>query len=245
MHSVAQLLERFEQLCGPMKPDQLELLLPRQCWAAVEVLAVDAVGISVLLEGQMRVPLGASSEDATVAERLQFTLGEGPCLHAFTQARPVLVGDVADPASVAWSTWPVYAQQLLAHTPFVAVFALPLTSAGMTIGTLSLYRRRVGAIDPTDLGDALAVTNAIFDNLLQTGTFGGADGSASRWLDLPLAKTRTVVWQAMGMATVELAQDPADALALLRSYAYGNNRLLDDVAADIVAGRLPLHQLHP
>jgi len=34
-------------------------------------------------------------------------------------------------------------------------------------------------------------------------------------------------------------------LALLRCYSYGNDRLLDDVAEDIVTGRLPLHHLHP
>lgn len=243
--STAELLERFDEMCGPAKADEIDLLLPRQCKAAVDVLNVDAVGISLLLEGQMRMPLGASSDDATTAERLQFTLGEGPCLDAFATELPVLVADVADPESHAWATWPEYADELLTRTPFKAVFGLPLTADGMTIGTLSLYRRNVGEIDHADLGDALAVTNRIFDNLLHSGTFSGAEGPGSRWLDLPPAKTRAVVWQAMGMAIVELRMNPADTLALLRSYSYGNGRLLDDVAEDIVAGRIPLDQLHP
>jgi hypothetical protein len=63
------------ELAGP------ELLPVRLARAAVRVLpGVAGAGISVLADPGMRVPLGASDEDAATAERLQFTVGEGPCL---------------------------------------------------------------------------------------------------------------------------------------------------------------------
>lgn len=241
----APAVSRFQQLCGATEERDIELLLPRLCEAATAVLAVDAMGISVMLEDEMRMPLGASSQAATTAEQTEFTLGEGPCLHAYTAGRPILVPDVEDRASMAWSAWPSYASALLERTLFKAVFALPLTARGMSLGTVSMYRTTPGPISPDDLGDALAVTTEIFDYLLATNTFSGQAQPAFRWLDLPAAKTRTVVWQALGMATIELGLNPPDALALLRSYSFGHNRLMDDVAADVVSGILRLDELHP
>jgi len=236
-------LDRFDAVRGPLPTARLETLLTRQVEGAAEVLGADAVGISMLLQDHMRVPLAASSPDASTAEQLQFTLGEGPCLDAFTAGRPILIPDVTDPASRAWSAWPAYTEQLLARTPFTAVFAIPLASEGMSLGTLSLYRRRRGPLDPVEIGDALAVAHHIFLDLLETGTFSGDVQPAFEWLNLPLARTRAVVWQATALAIVELDLNTADALAVLRSYCYAQGRLIDDVAADIVAYRLPLDVL--
>lgn len=238
-------LDRFELICEPLESLRPEEYPTRQALAAAAVLAVDGVGISVLMDGQNRIPLGASSDQATAAESLEFTLGQGPCLHAHAVERPVLVPDVTNRTAQVWTRWPQYAHELLARTPFRSVFAFPLSSGGLTIGTLSLYRRQTGDLSTVELGDALAVTNRIFYDLLDTGTFSGAAKPALRWLNLPLAVIRGNVWQAIGIATVELALSPADALALLRSYCYAHDQLLDDAAADVISRRLPLDQLHP
>jgi hypothetical protein len=63
---------------------------------------VAGAGIGVLADPGMRVPLGASDEDAATAERLQFTVGEGPCLQAHSSARPVYT-----PAAVFAARWPL------------------------------------------------------------------------------------------------------------------------------------------
>src|SRR4051794_10539556 len=59
-------------------PDLLPVRLAR---AAADVLGADGAGIS-FYEDDFRVPLGASDEMTTLAERLQFTQGQGPCLDA-------------------------------------------------------------------------------------------------------------------------------------------------------------------
>jgi len=237
--------ERFEAVRGSLHFSELETLLTRQTEAAAEVLGADSVGISMLLQDGMRVPLAASNEDAKTAEALQFTLGQGPCLDAFTEGRPILVADVTDASSRAGTIWPAYTEQLLARTPFTAVFAIPLASGGMSLGTLSMYRRRSGRLSEKELGDALAITHQIFFDLVDTGTFSGDVQPAFLWLNLPLARTRAVVWQAIGMLIVQHDLTTADALAVLRAYCYARDLLIDDVAAEIVRQTLPLDQLSP
>jgi hypothetical protein len=52
-------------------------------------LGVDGAGLSIHGQAQKRTPLGASSNDASTAERLQFTAGAGPCLDAARSGWPV------------------------------------------------------------------------------------------------------------------------------------------------------------
>src|ERR1700710_712461 len=66
-----------------------ELLPVRLARACVAVLPVSGAGLSVI-DDSFRVPLGASDETATTAERLQFTTGEGPCLDAARSGRMVV-----------------------------------------------------------------------------------------------------------------------------------------------------------
>jgi hypothetical protein len=56
-----------------------ELLPVRVARACAQMLQVDGAGLSLVDTAQQRMPLGASSEEAATAERLQFTVGAGPC----------------------------------------------------------------------------------------------------------------------------------------------------------------------
>ena len=137
------------ELAGP------ELLPVRLARAAVRVLpGVAGAGISVLAEPGMRVPLGASDEDAATAEQLQFTVGEGPCLQAHTSALPVYA-----PAAVFTARWPLLYAELTARTPYRAVLALPLRYR--FTGALDLYLRGDDPIAPTTRYDAYTVGNEI------------------------------------------------------------------------------------
>ena len=60
--------------------------------AAASVLSVDGAGIS-LIDDALRVPLGASSDVVSVAEQLQVTVGDGPCLSAAAAREPLAADD--------------------------------------------------------------------------------------------------------------------------------------------------------
>jgi hypothetical protein len=105
-------------LAGP------ELLPVRLARACARVLQVDDAGLSLLDAAQQRVPLGGSSAVADVAERLQFTVGDGPCMTAHDTHQPVFA--VEDELR---RRWPVYADLLVGATPYRAVVGLPLQPA--------------------------------------------------------------------------------------------------------------------
>jgi hypothetical protein len=62
---------------GGATADLLPLVFVR---AAVSVLPVAGAGLS--MTDHLRIPLAASDYDVVAAERLQTTIGEGPCLAA-------------------------------------------------------------------------------------------------------------------------------------------------------------------
>jgi hypothetical protein len=83
--------------------------------------------------------------------------------------------------------------------------------------------------------------------LLLDGVGSGADdaaaanGRAVNGQSPDLALHRAEIDQATGMVTLQLGVGVAEAFASLRAYAYAHDRRLADVASDIVARRLRLH----
>jgi hypothetical protein len=65
-----------------------------------------------------------------------------------------------------------------------------------------------------------------------------SENGGPRWWDSPDARLRAGVWQATGMLSVVLGMDVVAALAVLRAHAFAAGRVVDDVAADLVAGRM-------
>jgi hypothetical protein len=215
-------------LAGP------ELLPVRLARACARMLPVDDAGLSLIDAAQQQVPLGASSDEAEVAERLQFTVGEGPCTTAQVIRQPVFA--VEDELH---RRWPVFSELLIRSTPFRAIVALPLQPALAGAGAIDLYFRNSDDVLGLDVFDALAVgelvTSALSDAAVWS-TWSPADGP--QWMRGPVPQRRAAVWEAMGKLSVGLDVSTPGALALLRARAYGTGRTVDDVAADLLAGRL-------
>ncbi|MGY1856887.1 GAF domain-containing protein [Modestobacter sp. SYSU DS0290] len=210
------------------------LLPDRLARAAAGVLAVDGVGFSVRAGTRGRIPLGASSPEASRAERLQFTAGEGPCTAVYGTGHPVL----AMPQDLR-HRWPAYADLLLTGTPFRGVVCLPLRSALTGVGVLDVFLAEPADVPQLDVFDTLAVgeliTSALGDAALWS-SWTAADGPG--WLHTPAAARRAAVWEAVGRATTAWDVDAPAALAMLRAHAWATGRSVDSVAADLLAGRL-------
>ena len=54
----------------------------------------------------------------------------------------------------------------------------------------------------------------------------------------PSAERRAAVWRALGVVGLALQMEPATALELLRATARATGSTVDDVAADLLSGRL-------
>jgi hypothetical protein len=105
------------------------------------------------------------------------------------------------------------------------------------------------ALHPEQLVDALAVAGRIGEILIGTGLYSAAAQQAvgsrlHRVHTDPLAR-RILVWKAMGLLNVRLLVSTPDALALLRARAYATDRLVDDLAHDVITQRIPVEDFQP
>ena len=224
----------------PDVPGQSPLVdwLRRLCRAAVRDLPVTGAGVSLTAEGG--VPGVAAASDRTLAalEELQVTVGEGPCIDAFSWHRPVLAADLTDGAR---TRWPGYAPAALEHG-LRAVFALPLQIGAAQLGVLTLYRDRPGALPADDLALALTFAEVAVSTIVD-GQALVQPGESAGGLDAAL-EHRHELYQAQGMVMVQLGVDLGEAMVRLRAYAYRHDRPLGEVAGDVVDGGLRLAADH-
>lgn len=207
--------------------------------ACVQVLSVAGASISVM-EG-LRIPVGASDRHAAIAEQVQSSVGQGPCLDAHRNRCPV----VATEASIR-DRWPAFYVEFVARTPYRSVVSVPLTIGPAELGALDLYLERSQDAALLSLNDAAVVADqistAMNDAPWAMTWFGIREPT---WLSGSAAQRRMTVWQAIGRISAALSLDAGDATALLRAHTYAAGRDIDDVAADVVCGLLPTDALWP
>jgi hypothetical protein len=237
MKSGTTLAERFARALsdeGTRDAAEPELLPGRLARAVTRVLPVDGAGLSVLIGGsRRRAPLGASDEIAGRAERLQFTVGSGPCLQAQHIRQPVFV--VEDDLR---RRWPAFHDLLVGQTPYRAIVALPLRNALTGMGAMDLYFRDSADVAALDVFAAITAGDLVTQQLSEAAVW--SDWSAEDGPDVlhgPPAVRRAVVWQAIGRTGLALDVAEPEALAVLRAHAYATDRTVDDLAADVVSGR--------
>jgi GAF domain-containing protein len=206
-------------------------LAERVCRACVVGLDVDGAAISLLTASSGRETLCATDATAELLEDLQFSLGEGACMEAALTGRPVLVPDLHHSTEVGH--WPVFAAAVLEQSDVGALFAVPLQWGTINLGVLDLYRTAPGSLSGAQLRDAISAVDMAALMFLGMRTDPG-DGA---WLDHSL-HGRAEIHQATGMVLVQLGVSATDALARMRAYAFVEQRLLGDVAHDVVSRRL-------
>ena len=227
----------LEQLPEPdlRGPEMLAVRLSRACVAA---LPVDGAGLSIHDRDGLRTPIGASDATASLAERLQFTHGAGPALRAHDDGVTIAF----DPAMIE-RNWPELHDSLMDQTPFRGVLSVPLLPPLGPLVVLDLYVRDTDALAHTDREDVADVTIALTRAMVAAALGAPVEEGRRGWWDGPDALRRARVWQATGMVNVALGLDTADALAVLRAHAFATDRVVDDVADDLVEGRLALDEL--
>ncbi|MEU1051448.1 GAF and ANTAR domain-containing protein [Streptomyces sp. NPDC005876] len=205
----------------------------RLCEVAVRLLPVTGASAS-LRSGGVPVRLCASDERTGRLVEIQATLGEGPCVQAARTGAPVLARDLTRGADA--SRWPVYAQQVTA-AGVRAVYALPLGTDALCVGTLDLYRDTPGVLTPAELGTARLVAGILTVALMalpREDEHDRADGAS--WLN-GLATGHDEVYQAVGMIMAQLGVGTDEALARLRAHAFAGDRTVREAAQEVLAYR--------
>ncbi len=214
--------------------------LERLCTALTRSLPATGVGVSLLTDDNRGGgTVAASSAASRRLEELQFSLGEGPCIDAYTSRRPVLEPDLR---THGMRRWPGYARAACEHG-VQAVFAFPLQVGAARAGALDVYRVDPGSLSPTALTEAVTFAEVAM-GLLVDAQDDVQHGMTTTGLDDALAY-RLEVYQAQGMVMVDLGVAIDEAMARLRGHAYTEGRPITDVARAIVAGKLTLKRDAP
>ena len=224
---LVRIMARLSPVSGGPEPATL-------CEVCAEVSHMTGAGIMLMTGDVQQGSVCSSNAVSNLIEELQFTLGEGPCVDAHRENRPVFEPDLARSGARRW----------LAFTPAAvtagaqAVFGFPLQVGGVGLGALNLYRDEPGPMTDDQCADSLVLADVAAHAVLalQTHASPGALGTELE----EGANFRFVVHQASGMVAVQLGVSVSEALIRLRAYAFGHDRLVADVAAEIVARKIRL-----
>ncbi len=172
--------------------------------------------------------LAASHEVASAADRLQYELGEGPCLTAATDSEMVQLVDVATDEQ-----WPRFSAAAAADTPVRSVMSFHLADLPHR-SALNLYSGQAGAFDTEAISSA-----ALFAAHARVLLIHAASADKAANLENALSTSRQI-GAAIGIL-MNVHKITADqAFELLRESSQRLNRKLHDIAYDVTqTGTLP------
>lgn len=224
---------RVARALGPH--DGTELTPAGMCSAAAVLLDAVGVAIVVMADGMPGATF-ASSALAETLEDLQFTLGAGPRVDAWTMGIPIAAVDLDDAPATRWMGFCAPAVDAGARS----VHSFPLRVGAARLGVLTVYRRESGPLEAEAYADALVVADVVTRFLLTNRTSLSAQDLDGAFSDEDL---NAEVHQASGMVSVQLAVSVGDALARLRARAFADGTTLAAVARDVVSRSLRLDDL--
>jgi hypothetical protein len=204
----------------------------RLCEVTRDIIGVSGAGVMLMSGDVPRGSLCTTNSVSDLIEELQFTLGEGPCVDAYTGSDVVAEPDLAQPGT---PRWPAFSRQAV-EAGVGAVFAFPLQVGTVRLGALDLYRDGPGPLSDDQHADALVLAEVMATWVLDVQANAPA-GALAEELERD-ADFHFVVHNAAGAVSVQLGVGVTEALIRLRAYAFANDRLLRDVADDVMARRL-------
>jgi GAF domain-containing protein len=206
----------------------------RLCEICPEIVGAQGAGIMLMSGDIPRGSLCTTNDISHLIEELQYVLGEGPCMDAYQLDQVVTEPDLAEPAMRRWFAFSPPALEAGVR----AVFGFPLRVGAVRLGALNLYRDSPGPLTGDQHADALVLAGLAARWVLDAQA-GAPPGAIAQELEIG-ADFHYVVHNAAGMVSVQLGVSVTEALIRLRAFAFSSDRLLADVARDVVSRRLRL-----
>ena len=206
----------------------------RLCAVWPPIVGVNGAGVMLMSGDIPRGSLCATDAVSQLIEELQYTLGEGPCVDAYRQDQVVAEPDLAEPMTRRWHAFTPPALEAGVR----AIFGFPLHVGTVRLGALNLYRDRPSPLTTDQHADALVMADITARWVLEAQAGAPSDTVAAE-LELG-ADFHFAVHNAAGMVSVQLGVSVAEALIRLRAYAFSNDRLLTDVAQDVIVRKVRL-----
>lgn len=224
--------DRRRRILARLGSDAADVTTAQLCRVSAEVTRMTGAGIMLMSGDVSRGSLCSTSDVSALIEQLQYDLGEGPCIDAYQQDRPVLEPDLADPVTPRWLVFTGPAVEAGVR----AVFGFPLQVGAVRLGALNLYRDRPGPLTDEQHAEALVVAGVAAQAILALQS-KAPSGKLADALEAG-ADLQFVVHQAAGMVAVQLDVSVGQALIRLRAHAFADARPLKDVAEDVVSRKV-------
>jgi hypothetical protein len=230
------LVELADSLVEEFDVVDLLTLLADRC---LELLDVSAAGLILAVDGGLRL-MASSSEAMRILEVFELQADEGPCMDCYRTGQPVLNIDLGAPEVL--TRWPRFVPEAVA-AGFGYAHAVPMRLRGTILGALNMFCVETSHLAADDAVAAQALADIATIAILQNRAALQAQ-LLTEQLSQALT-SRIVIEQAKGVLAERLSLDMEDAFSGLRRYARSNNRRLEAVAREVIAGTLPATALTP
>jgi GAF domain-containing protein len=197
----------------------------------------DGAGVTLLDEQGRRMTAAATDEAVEQADRLQYELGQGPCLTAWTDRTVVRVDDVAE--DERWPEWAVAATS----TPMRSVLSAPLVAGGDGLGALKVYSRQSYAFGPREESLLTMVAAPAAVLVANVRSYQDARRVSDELKDT--MRGRDVINMAKGVIMTRESTDERTAFMLLAAMANEQHRPLREVADELARSTVRQGPLMP
>jgi GAF domain-containing protein len=197
--------------------------LDRAVVVATEIIeCCDLAAVSLVRKGGIDT-LAATDDSLNSVDRLQFDIGEGPCLATLEMHEIVHSRDLANDGR-----WPVWGPKAAAEAGVGSVVSYRLFTTTNTLGAMNLYSRDTGRF----------TTDEIYNGQALAAHVGVALAEARHAENLERAvTTRTVIGQAEGILMERFNITAEQAFNVLRRVSQERNVKLNLIAEELVRTR--------
>ncbi|GAA3677140.1 GAF and ANTAR domain-containing protein [Lentzea roselyniae] len=187
---------------------------------------IAGAGVTLLDEHGRKVTAAATDSLVEQLDRLQYELGEGPCLSAWEERRVFRVDDIA--AEVRWPRWTAAAR----GSRMRATLSAPLVAGGAALGALKVYGREPGTFGEREeyVLTMFAAQAAIL--MANVRSFDDARKLSDALVDQ--LRGRDVISMAKGILMAREHVDEGTAFAMLARASQEENKKLRDLAGTLI-----------
>ena len=185
-------------------------------------------GASIISTRGRRESTGATDLVVLQADKLQYELGQGPCLSAWAEQRAMIIQDTKE--ETRWPKWTA----AVANLPLRSVLSAPLTTEGRQIGALKVYSPSPEVFDDYSifLIERLAAPAAVMLGNVR-------DRESAQRLNTLLVEAlrrRDIIATAQGVLLERMNITGLEALTIMLSVARREEKPLHLVASEIISG---------
>lgn len=207
--------------------DGLDSTLARVAELSTSLIDVcDGCGVSLVQDGTVSTR-AASDARADRVDEIQYSEGEGPCLHAIETGAAVRV-----PSFDSETRWPSFIERAV-DEGIISSYSVPLDVGGDVVGSLNFYSSSASFGDEERrIGDLLAAQAAV--GLRNAEKFERARSMVDQLTEA--LDSRDTIGQAKGILMTRHDLDADQAFDTLRAASQHRNIKLRDLAAMVITG---------